>query len=172
MEGERMGDAVGQGSAVEVARAWLAEMQGYVRAIDYAGARGLFRDDVVGFGTFSGVLDGLDNLVAGQWSNVWPTIRNFTFRLDEVRAGLDGGLLWAACAWDSLVTRPAGGTFERPGRMTVILTHDESGWRAAHTHFSLYPVRGCAGGTSPPAHSVSARVSAPHGSSRTPEARR
>jgi ketosteroid isomerase-like protein len=139
MEGARMAGAAEQGAAVEIARAWLAEMQSYVRAVDYERARGLFRGDVVGFGTYSGVLDGLDHLVAGQWSNVWPTIRDFTFRLDEVRAGLDGDLLWAACPWDSLGTRPDGGTFDRPGRMTVILMRDETGWRAAHTHFSLYP---------------------------------
>ncbi|CAA9590922.1 MAG: hypothetical protein AVDCRST_MAG18-5267 [uncultured Thermomicrobiales bacterium] len=130
---------MGGDAAVATAREWLAEMQGYVRAIDYDGARAIFREDVVGFGTYGGVLDGLDALVAGQWSNVWPTIRDFTFRLDEVRAGRDGELLWIACPWDSLGTGPDGATFARPGRMTVILTRDGGRWRAAHTHFSLYP---------------------------------
>jgi ketosteroid isomerase-like protein len=134
-----MSETVRQDAAIAIAREWLTEMQGYVRAIDYDGARGIFRDDVVGFGTYGGVLDGLDGLVAGQWSNVWPTIRDFTFRLDEVRAGRDGELLWVACPWDSLGTRPDGTTFARPGRMTVILTNDAGRWRAAHTHFSLYP---------------------------------
>lgn len=124
-----------------IARAWLTEMQSYVRAVDFQGARRIFRPDVVGFGTFSGVLDGLDHLVAGQWSNVWGTIRDFTFRLDEVRAGRDGALAWAACPWDSRGVRADGTTFDRPGRMTVILVRDAAGWRAAHTHFSLYPTR-------------------------------
>ena len=126
-------------TAVTAARAWLTEMQSCVRAIDYDRAKTLFRPDVVGFGTYSGVLDGLDNLVAGQWSNVWPTIRDFTFDLGELRATADGDLLWAACPWDSLGTRPDGTTFPRPGRMTVILTRDDHGGRALHTHFSLYP---------------------------------
>ena len=126
-------------TAITIAREWLMTMQGFVRAIDYDGARGIFRDDVVGFGTYGGVLDGLDALVTGQWSNVWPTIRDFTFRLDEVRAGRDGGLLWLACPWDSFGTRPGGETFPRPGRMTTILIFEDGQWRAAHTHFSLYP---------------------------------
>ncbi len=144
--GDEMGNAaVGgddmAGSAAGVARAWLTAMHTCVRAIDYDGARALFREDVVGFGTYSGVLDGLDALVAGQWSNVWPTIRDFTFRLDEARAGRDGALLWIACPWDSVGTRVDGTTFERPGRMSVVLTCGEDGrWCAAHTHFSLYPV--------------------------------
>lgn len=126
-------------AALEIARGWLSQMHTFVRAVDFDGARALFRDDVVGFGTYSGILDGLDHLVAGQWSNVWGTIRDFTFKLEEVRASLDGDLLWAACPWDSVGTRPDGSTFDRPGRMTVILVRDGAVWRAAHTHFSLYP---------------------------------
>ena len=127
-------------TAVGIASAWLAELQASVRAVDYARGRAIFRADVVGFGTYSGVLDGVDHLVAGQWSNVWPTIRDFTFDLAEVRASADGGLLWAACPWDSVGVRPDGSTFDRPGRVTVILVRDDDGgWRAAHTHFSLYP---------------------------------
>lgn len=126
-------------AAVATARAWLTEMHDCVRAVDFERARALFRPDVVGFGTYSGVLDGLDHLVAGQWSNVWPTISGFAFDLNEVRASADGDLLWAACPWDSVGTRPDGSTFDRPGRMTVILVRDGGLWRAAHTHFSLYP---------------------------------
>lgn len=126
-------------SALAIARAWLTEMQSCVRAIDYDRAKPLFRPEAVGFGTFAGVLEGLDNLVAGQWSNIWPTIRDFTFDLANLYATADGDLLWAACPWDSLGTRPDGTTFPRPGRMTVILTRDDQGWRALHTHFSLYP---------------------------------
>ena len=122
-----------------IAEAWLTEMHTCVRAVDYARARHLFRPDVVGFGTYSGVLNGLDHLVAGQWNNVWRTIRDFTFRLDALHAGGDGDVIWLACPWDSTGVRPDGTTFDRPGRVTVILRHDETSWRAAHTHFSLYP---------------------------------
>ena len=122
-------------------RAWLSEMQGCVRALDYERARAIFLPEVIGFGTWSGVLDGLDELVADQWSRVWPHIRDFTFRLDELRAGVAAGgdLAWVACPWDSLGLREGGATFPRPGRMTAVLVAHEGGWRAAHTHFSLYP---------------------------------
>ena len=131
----------GEGAALAVARTWLEEMQSCVRAVDYDRARAIFRPDVVGFGTYSGVLDGLDHLVAGQWRNVWGTIRDFTFRLDAVRAGGEGSTVWLACPWDSVGVRPDGTTFDRPGRVTVVLLRDDDGWRAAHTHFSLYPTR-------------------------------
>jgi ketosteroid isomerase-like protein len=127
--------------AAAIARAWFAELQAAVRAVDYERGKAIFRPDVVGFGTFTGVLDDLDHLAADQWMNVWPRIRDFTFRLADVRAGCAGALLWAACPWDSRGTRPDGSTFDRPGRATVILVQDSDRWRAAHTHFSLYPVR-------------------------------
>ena len=118
---------------------WLLEMQSCVRAVDYGRARAIFLPDVVGFGTYGGVLAGLDALEAGQWRHVWPTIRDFTFRLAEARIGAAGDLAWVACPWDSLGTRPDGSTFPRPGRMTAILARREGRWAAAHTHFSLYP---------------------------------
>ena len=122
-------------------RGWLLAMQDCVRAVDYERARALFLPEVVGFGTYSGVLDGLDHLVADQWRRVWPRIRDFTFRLDELRVGTDGDLAWAACPWDSRGLRDDGTTFPRPGRVTVVLVRRDGRWRAAHTHISLYPVR-------------------------------
>lgn len=129
-----------EGAHAEI-RAWLSAMADCVRAVDYDRARALFRQDVIGFGTYSGLLDGLDDLVAGQWRNVWPAIREFTFRLDELRADIaaSGDLAWVACPWDSLGANPDGATFPRPGRATVILTRQDGRWLAAHTHFSLYP---------------------------------
>lgn len=127
-------------TARQIAHDWLLAMQSHVRAVDYHGARALFRDDVVGFGTYSGVLTGLDQLLTGQWRHVWGTIRDFTFRVAELHAGGDGDLLWVACPWDSQGTHPdSSGTFNRPGRVTVVLTRDDNRWLAAHTHFSLYP---------------------------------
>lgn len=133
-----MRDAAGAAAGEEI-RGWFCEMQACVRAVDYDRAKAIFLPDVVGFGTYGGVLDGLDTLAADQWGHVWPTIREFTFRLDELRWGVSGALAWAACPWDSLGTRPDGATFPRPGRATVILVRDGGRWRAAHTHFSLYP---------------------------------
>ena len=128
-----------QAAAGDAVRGWLVELQACVRAVDYERARPNFLPDVVGFGTYSGVLDGLDALMQRQWRQVWPAIRDFTFRLDELRAGGDGALAWGASPWDSLGRRDDGTTFPRPGRMTVILVRRGDRWLAAHTHFSLYP---------------------------------
>ena len=128
-----------EGTEAAGIRDWLLEMQSCVRAVDYGRARALFLPDVVGFGTYGGVLVGLDTLEAEQWRQVWPTIRDFNFRLAEARMGAEDNLAWVACPWYSLGTRPDGSTFPRPGRMTVILARREGRWAAAHTHFSLYP---------------------------------
>ena len=141
---------MGESGAVEATtsaraeiRDWLAEMQACVRDVDYDRARALFRRDVIGFGTYSGVLHGLDRLVDDQWRHIWPTIRDFTFRLDELHAGVAAGgdLAWAACPWDSLGAGADGSTFPRPGRVTVVLARESGRWLAVHTHFSLYPAR-------------------------------
>lgn len=125
--------------ADEVVRAWLLEMQAAVRAVDYDRGRALFAPEVIGFGTYSGVLDGLDQLMREQWSRVWPTIDDFTFRLAEVRSGAERDLIWVACPWDSRSRRPDGSAFPRPGRMTAVLTRRAGRWLAIHSHFSLYP---------------------------------
>ena len=120
---------------------WLAEMQSCVRAVDYDRAEHSFASDVVAFGTFEGVVTGRQSLRAAQWSQVWPTIRDFTFRLAELQGGSEGDLAWGVCPWDSTGRRPDGSAFARPGRMTVILQRREGRWLAIHTHFSLFPAK-------------------------------
>jgi len=123
-------------------REWLTEMQACVRAVDYARGEDLFALDVVGFGTFEGMAKGRPVLRAAQWSQIWPTIRDFTFRLDDLHAGSEGDLAWGACPWDSTGRRADGSAFNRPGRMTVILERRAGRWLAVHTHFSLFPPKG------------------------------
>ncbi|HLE26999.1 MAG TPA: nuclear transport factor 2 family protein [Anaerolineales bacterium] len=120
-------------------RAWLTELQACVRAVDYDRAQKIFAPDVVGFGTYASMAQGLEALRAEQWSNIWPTIREFTFRLDELHWGGEGDLAWAACPWDSIGFHAGGTAFARPGRVTVILERRDGAWLAVHTHFSLYP---------------------------------
>src|SRR5207244_2160144 len=69
----------------EAARAWLAALERCVRAVDYAAARPLFAPDVQAFGTHAAVVSGRDILEREQWQHIWPTIREFTFRLAEMR---------------------------------------------------------------------------------------
>jgi len=122
-----------------IARDFLVEMQACVRAVDYERARPLFADDVVAFGTFAAVVSGRDRLEHEQWRNVWPTIRDFTFRLDELHCVGTHDVLCVIVPWDSVGQRPDGQPFSRPGRATLLLSLRGSRWVATHSHFSLAP---------------------------------
>ena len=129
-------------SNTSMVREWLVEMQSSVRAVDYARAEHLFALDVVGFGTYEGMAKGRPVMRSAQWSHIWPTIRDFTFRLDDLHAGSEGDLAWGACPWTSTGYGPDGSAFSRPGRMTVVLERRKGRWLAIHTHFSLFPASG------------------------------
>lgn len=119
---------------------WFKQMEDCVRRMDYAGARPIFSRDVLGYGTFGSILRGIEALQKEQWENVWPKIRDFTFRLEELDWDSEENLAWGACPWDSLGVRPDGATFQRLGRVTVVLRRQAGGeWVAIHTHFSLNP---------------------------------
>ncbi|HEX5416859.1 MAG TPA: nuclear transport factor 2 family protein [Chloroflexota bacterium] len=127
---------------VVVAREWLSGFQERVRAVDFAGARPFFAEDVVAFGTWAAVVRGQRRLENEQWSNVWPRIRGFTFRLGDlaVLGGPEG--LCVVVPWDSRGVRSDGSEYERPGRATLFLIPSAGRWLAAHSHFSLVPERG------------------------------
>ena len=114
-------------------------MQACVRAVDYERARALFANDVVAFGTFAAVVTSRDRLEREQWRNVWPTIREFTFRLDELHCLGTGQALCVVVPWDSRGRREDGTTFDRPGRATLVLAQRGERWVAVHSHFSLAP---------------------------------
>lgn len=118
---------------------WFRAFEARVRAVDYAGARPLFAEEVVSFGTFGTILVGRQELETGQWRHVWSRIRDFRFRLDQLTWGAAGDLAWAVCLWGSEGLREDGSTFPRPGRATVILRRQNDRWLAIHTHFSLEP---------------------------------
>jgi ketosteroid isomerase-like protein len=122
-----------------LARRWLLAMQECVRSLDYARARTLFAEDVVAFGTRAGVVAGRAVLEREQWSRVWPRIRDFTFRLDELRVYGGDHALCVMAPWDSLGVRPDGAATPRPGRATVLLAPRGGDWLAVHSHFSLLP---------------------------------
>ncbi len=123
----------------EIAREFLQEMQSCVRAVDFPRARPLFSEDAVAFGTYAAVVSGRDHLEQQQWRNIWPTIRDFTFRLDDLRCLGNDQALCVIVAWDSLGIHADGSTFPRPGRATLLLEPRDDRWVATHSHFSLAP---------------------------------
>jgi ketosteroid isomerase-like protein len=127
--------------AVAKAREWLLEMQASVRSIDYARARPLFAEDVVAFGTFASVVSGREPLEREQWRNIWPTIRDFTFRLDQLHCLGSEDSLCVVVPWDSVGQRADGQAFDRPGRATLLLTLRGDRLVATHSHFSVAPTR-------------------------------
>jgi ketosteroid isomerase-like protein len=107
--------------------------------VDYPAGRALCAPELVAFGTRAAVARGLDEVVERQWREVWPRIHDFTVRLAETIGGVAGATGWVAAPWDSIVQRSDGSTFERPGRLTVVLERRDGRWLATHTHFSLAP---------------------------------
>jgi ketosteroid isomerase-like protein len=124
----------------EIARDFLLHMQEYVRSVDYERARPLFAEDVVAFGTFAAIVSGRDRLEREQWRNVWPAIREFTFRLEELHCLGTDQALCVIVPWDSVGMRD-GQPFRRPGRATLLLQPRGGRWVATHSHFSLAPPR-------------------------------
>lgn len=127
------------GALADVARDWLRSLERCVRTLDYEAARVLFSEAVVAFGTYAGALRGRSALKRQQWQNVWPHIRGFTFRLDELQClgGPQG--LCVIVPWDSLGVKTDGTTLPRPGRATIFLVPEGGEWVAIHSHFSLAP---------------------------------
>lgn len=120
---------------------WFDTWSGYVAAVDFRSARALFDDDVVGFGTWMDVVEGLDSLEAMQWRNIWPAIADFRFLTDtlQVRVSPDRCFAVAVILWDSSGFHEDGTTFPRPGRATVAFRRADSAapWKGIHTHLSL-----------------------------------
>ena len=123
-------------------RAWFAALSRHCRAIDYEGARAIFAEDMIAFGTFTDFMIGRDLAEQKQWRNVWGTIRNFRYDLDKVEAIVSADRLTAVGmgVWQSDGYHPDGDRFDRPGRTTVTLGRKAVGdpFVATHTHMSLF----------------------------------
>ena len=120
---------------------WLTEWGSCIASLDFARARTLFVPEVVGFGTFSDLLVGLDDLETRQWRAVWPAISDFRFDVDALwtEVSPDRRLGHLAAGWTSTGWREDGAAFPRPGRCTVTLRRAGAAarWLGTHTHFSL-----------------------------------
>ena len=127
------------GDDLEELRAWFRTWGEKVASVDYAGARPLFDDAVVSFGTFAAFVSGIDHLQENQWERIWPKISGFEFLVDDLAGAIQGDAAWAAVRWTSCGYHEDGTPFDRPGRATVTFRRQGGEWRATHTHFSLEP---------------------------------
>jgi ketosteroid isomerase-like protein len=121
---------------------WLQTWQSAINKRAYEVARQMFDPSVLGFGTRKEVVHGLDDLEHLQWRPTWPRIERFRFDVGQLQILLnDHDIIAAATTWTSLGIRDDGSRFDRAGRMTVILRHDQDAdaWKAIHTHFSITP---------------------------------
>ena len=119
--------------------AWLEVFAGHVRAVDYASARPMWHPDLLAFGTYNDVIQGLETAIATQWDNVWPRTAEFAFDLagTHVLATADGAMAVAVTPWTSTGFHADGSRFDRPGRATMVFAPDGTAWRCAHSHMSL-----------------------------------
>ena len=120
---------------------WLLDWEKSVQNKQYSSALQLFQNDVVSFGTWMDVVQGLDQLKINQWVNIWPTISRFKFLTETLFIQLSPDKLFAnsILTWTSLGYHKDGRSFERSGRATVTLKRSNlnSDWKGIHTHFSL-----------------------------------
>ena len=127
---------------LEKMRHWFQRLAECVQAVDYDAAYPLFADDLIAFGTFKDFVTERPAVVREQWRKVWPTIRNFRWRLDGVQAIVAADRLSGVglAIFDSDGFNPDGSRFDRSGRATVAFARPAVGadWVAVHTHMSLF----------------------------------
>jgi ketosteroid isomerase-like protein len=118
---------------------WLEVFAGFVREVDYGSARPMWHPDLLAFGTYSDVIQGLETAIATQWDNVWPRTAEFAFDLagTHVLASADGAMAVAVTPWTSTGFQQDGTRFDRPGRATMVFARDGGAWRCVHSHMSL-----------------------------------
>jgi len=119
---------------------WLDTWQGYINSGQYEAARPLFSDDVVAFGTVTGVMKGITDLENRQWRQVWHRIKNFCFDKDTATIYSEPNSAFAtvSCLWHSLGKTKAT-WYERRGRVTLVLSKQVASICCVHSHFSMEP---------------------------------
>ena len=127
---------------LEAIRQWFKRLSDHVQAVDYQGARSIFADDMIAFGTFTDFMIGQEKAEREQWRNVWGTIRRFRWRLDGTQAIVSADRLTGIgmAIFDSDGFMPDSTNFDRRGRATVTFASAKVGdpWVATHTHMSLF----------------------------------
>jgi ketosteroid isomerase-like protein len=122
-------------------KSWFDIWEIYVQNKEYESAKNLFQEDVVSFGTWMDVVQGIEKLCSGQWKNIWPTITDFKFLTNTLFIQISPDRLFSnsILVWDSLGYQKGGKSYKRSGRASVVLKRlslDDS-WKGIHTHFSL-----------------------------------
>ena len=122
-------------------RLWFQVWEKQVQNKNFEAAKKLFENDVVSFGTWMNVVEGLDKLCSDQWKNIWPTINNFKFVTNTlfIQISPDRLLANSILVWNSTGYKKNGNSFKRNGRATVVLKRSnlDNSWKGIHTHFSL-----------------------------------
>ena len=110
--------------------------------VDFVGARSLFSEDVITFGSFNPFTIGREATEEEQWRTVWGRIDGFRWRLDDLRTIVSGDRCTAVgmALFDSVGYTETGTPYDRPGRATVVLGRGALGeeWSAQHIHVSLF----------------------------------
>jgi ketosteroid isomerase-like protein len=126
---------------VAAVAAWFKTLSDHVQAVDFAGARPIFAEDMIAFGTFTDFMTGRTEAERVQWRNVWPHIDHFRWRPD-IRALVSPDRLQAVgmAVFDSTGYREDGSEYDRPGRATVVFERaaTDAPFVARHTHMSLF----------------------------------
>ena len=126
---------------VAAVTAWFHRLAEHVQAVDFAGARPIFAEDMIAFGTFTEFMTGRDAAERAQWRNVWPHIDLFRWRPD-IRVLVSPDRLQAVGmgVFDSTGYREDRTPYDRPGRATVVFERASTGapFVAKHTHMSLF----------------------------------
>ena len=117
---------------------WLKEWERLINDVDFEGARSLFADSVVSFGTFAEVLYGLDHLEAMQWRKIWPTVRDFKFEEPKILV-FRPGIATLVVLWHSRGKTKDGVWHRRKGRATLVLKKAKGSLRCIHSHLSMEP---------------------------------
>src|SRR3954452_22932745 len=127
---------------VALVRRWFRHLELCVRSADYEGARPLFAQDVITFGTFAAFTTGRDATETEQWRTVWSRIDGFRWQLDGLRTILSGDRRTAVgmAVFTSVGYTEDGTPYDRPGRATAVLARDAltEAWAAQHLHVSLF----------------------------------
>src|SRR3954469_6299424 len=120
---------------VALVRRWFRHLELCVRSVDYAGARPLFAQDVITFGTFAAFTTGRDATETEQWRTVWSRIDDLRTILSEDRRTAVGMAVFTSVGYTE-----DGIPYDRPGRATAVLARDAltEDWAAQHLHVSLF----------------------------------